>query len=327
MLKFKADIRSVAFMLLAAALLVFLWQFGSAMSTPLWIFFYTLQLLMAVIISVIVHNHQHLAIWKNKWPNFFTDYFLTVFYGFPIFAWIPTHNSNHHVHINKEPDYTKTYMASEKNNLWTLISYPTLSGLVQQKQVVKYFIGLYKEKRHRFYLHLLQIICLVTWVGVAFIVDWKNALIYVFIPQQVSLNTVLVFNYVQHIHADEESDLNHSRNMTGGVLNFLMLNNGLHTAHHVTPGTHWSKLWEKHNKIVPKMDPRLNENNFAWYLWRVYILGLFNPSYGTDNMRMERMSRTADGRRQMADGIGEQFDFQRFDQPVSTKIRLSDGQS
>lgn len=291
MLRYQADIRSLSFMVITAALLIFLWQYGSELSQPLWILCYALQLLMAVIVSTIVHNHQHLAMWTVKWLNVLTDNFLTVFYGFPVFAWIPTHNSNHHVHVNKEQDYTKTYMASEKNNLLTLLTYPSLSGFKQQKAVGNYFTNLYKENRRKFYFHLLQIISLVSWILVALLVDWKKALLYVVIPQQVSLFTVLIFNYIQHIHADEESDFNHSRNMTGKLLNFLLLNNGLHTAHHLSPGIHWSRLREKHDQISPKIDPRLNENNFAWYLLRVYILGLFIPSCRTYNMRGERMRK------------------------------------
>lgn len=289
MLRYQADVRSLVFMAIAAGSLIFLWRFGSTLSTPLWVLCYTLQLLMAVIVSTMVHNHQHLPMWTVKWLNVLTDNFLTVFYGFPVFAWIPTHNSNHHIHINKEPDYTKTYMVSEKNNLLTLLSYPSISGVKQQKAVGGYFMNLYKSDRRKFFFHLLQIISLVAWVLIALIIDWKKAILYVIIPQQLSLFTVLVFNYIQHIHADEESDFNHSRNMTGSVLNFLLLNNGLHTVHHISPGLHWSKLREKHDKIADKIDPRLNENNFAWYLFRVYILGLFSASFRTQNMRMERI--------------------------------------
>ncbi len=242
--------------------------------------------------STIVHNHQHLPMWRGICLNRLTDNLLTVLYGFPVFAWMPTHNSNHHVHINKEPDYTKTYMASENNNLLTLLSYPSISGIIQQKAVIKFFIGMYRKSKRKFYFLSLQLLSLIIWITVAFLVDWQKALLYVIIPQQVSLFSVLVFNYIQHIHADEHSDFNHSRNMTGGILNFLLLNNGFHTAHHISPSIHWSRLREKHEKLAHKIDPRLNESNFAWYLLRVYFLGLFIPSYKTENMRMERILKS-----------------------------------
>ncbi|MEZ4963177.1 MAG: fatty acid desaturase [Saprospiraceae bacterium] len=292
MLRYKADVRTIIFLIITATLLVVLWQYGSEMSTPVWVLAYTAQLLMAVIVSTMVHNHQHLPMWTVKWLNILTDNILTVFYGFPVFAWIPTHNSNHHVHINKEPDYTKTYMVSEKNNLITLLTYPSLSGYMQQKAVWGYFTNLWSQHRRKFYFHMIQVVVLVSWIAAAFILDWKKALLYVFIPQQLSLFVVLIFNYIQHIHADEESEYNSSRNMTGHLLNFLLLNNGLHTAHHASPGLHWSKLREKHNELAPKIDPRLNEDNFAWYLFRVYILGIFIPSCRTHNMRLDRLQQT-----------------------------------
>lgn len=66
-------------------------------------------------------------------------------------------------------------------------------------------------------------------------IDWKKALLYIVAPQQFAL---LVLNYLQHVHANEESDWDHSRNFVGGLANFLLLNNGFHTVHHEWPGVH-----------------------------------------------------------------------------------------
>ena len=289
MLKYTADVRSVCFMVLTTFLLFFLWQNGAQLSWPIFILIFTLQLLMAVIASVMSHNHQHLSMWKSKFMNRVTDVWLSMFYGFPIFAWIPTHNRNHHVHINTEPDYTRTYQTSEKNNFWTLITYPFISGMAQQKYVFLYFIDLWSKDKVKFFESLLQIVALVAFIGVALFINWKKALLYVILPQQVSLNAVLIFNYVQHIHADEETKYNNSRNFTGSILNFLLLNNGYHTAHHISGRTHWSELKEKHQELAPKIHPSLNENNFAWFLFRVYILGAFIDSYKSKSMRLARL--------------------------------------
>ncbi|MCU0347844.1 MAG: fatty acid desaturase, partial [Saprospiraceae bacterium] len=289
MLRFKADTRTVAFMFLTTFLLFFLWNRGSELSTPVFVLVYALQLLMAVVVSVMVHNHQHLGMWTNKWLNVITDNWLTAFYGFPVFAWIPTHNTNHHVHVNKEPDYTRTYQRTEKNNLLTLLSYPSLSGMKQQGPVFSYLRQVWGQHRRKAWFHIIQFITLFSVIIIALVLDWQKAIFYVIIPQQVSTFSVLIFNYVQHIHADEESDYNHSRNFTGTLLNFILINNGYHTAHHLSPGIHWSKLKEKHEEIAPLIDPRLNEKSFLWFLLRTYILGSFIPSCRTQNMRIERM--------------------------------------
>ncbi len=135
---------------------------------------------------------------------------------------------------------------------------------------------------------MIQIVSLITWLGVAFVLDWRKALLFVVLPQQVSLNTVLVFNYIQHVHADEEDDWNHSRNVTGWMMNFLYFNNGLHTVHHLKPGLHWSLAPAAHREIESKIDPALNEPSFLWYLLRAYVLSLFIPSFRTDSLRARR---------------------------------------
>ncbi len=300
MLRYKADVRTVAFMTVTTLLLVVLWTWGFELSKPLFAVLFAWQLLMAVVVAVMVHNHQHLPMWKKKWLNVLTDNWLTVFYGFPIFGWIPTHNSNHHVYINKDPDYTKTWRYSEKNNLVTLLTYPSISGYFQQKVISKYVKELWHKNRKKFWMHALQIGTLVVWTVGALLIDWQKALVFVVIPQQVSLFTVLIFNYLQHVHADEESKYNSSRNFTGKLLNFILINNGLHTAHHVAPGVHWSKLPELHAKLEEKIDPTLNEKRFGWYLFRTYVLAIFVPKMRATNMRMERMKRVEAQQREEA---------------------------
>ena len=87
MLKYKADRRSVCFMIITTGLLILLWQMGSSFNWWLWIPLYLFQLLMSVSVSVMTHNHKHLAMWKNKTMNVLTDNWLTMFYGFPVFGW------------------------------------------------------------------------------------------------------------------------------------------------------------------------------------------------------------------------------------------------
>ena len=132
---------------------------------------------------------------------------------------------------------------------------------------------------------------MVLWIAVGLIVDWRKALLYIVIPQQLSLFIVLIFNYVQHIHADEEDPFNNSRNFTGSILNYILLNNGYHTAHHVSTGLHWSQLPEKHRELAPKIDPILNEDNMGWYFFRNYILGIFIPYCRTHSLRVERIEK------------------------------------
>ena len=171
MLRYKADIRSLVYIFCLTGLTLYLFFYGFSLSNPLFIVLWIVQMVWYISAGVMVHNHQHVSMWKNKTLNLITDCWLTLLYGYPIFGWIPTHLQNHHLHTNKEEDYTKTYAYSEKNNLWTLIRYPGYSGGIQQKAIGKYIKKLRSKNRTKFNNHMLEIIVLVVYLLVFFIIN------------------------------------------------------------------------------------------------------------------------------------------------------------
>jgi beta-carotene hydroxylase len=290
MLKFKADIKSLIYIVITTALFAYQWHYGfnwtSAMS---WIVF-IVYLHFSVAVSVMTHNHNHINMWNNKALNLLTDWWLTVFYGMPIFVWIPTHNRNHHRYNNKEGDVTRTYRHTEDNNMVSLIQYPTISGVNQMKEgIIPYMKELKAKNIKQYRENWMQLAVLALWMVVFFVWNWKKALLFVFIPQQVSQITVIIFNYVQHVHADEESDYNHSRNFMW--VNFFLLNNGYHTIHHERANLHWSEAPAAHAKIADKINPELIEKSFWGYLIKTYILSAFMDKYRSQSMRLERLER------------------------------------
>lgn len=294
MLRYKADIKTLIFMAITTSLLVIQWNFstldqGNFSALNIFLFFWAMFL--AVSVATMTHNHNHLPMWKNKTLNILTDWWLTCFYGFPVFAWIPTHNKNHHRLNNKEGDYTITYRFSEKNNFFTLISYPTISGFYQQKAIKDHLSELKKTNKEKFWLCIAQYFVLAAFIGTFLVLDWKKALLYVVIPQQFSLFSVLIFNYLQHVHADEESDIDHSRNFTGWS-NFFLFNNGFHTVHHDKAGTHWSESPAAHAKVAHLIDPELNQRSFWWYIIKTYFIGPLTPKHKRErSRRLDRMAK------------------------------------
>lgn len=283
MLRYNADIKSVIYMIITTSLLIIQWNLNAL--NP---YLYAWCLFMAVTVSVMAHNHNHLPMWKNNTLNRLTGWWLSFFYGFPVWAWVPTHNKNHHRLNNKDGDYTITYRMSEANNLITLLTYPAISAYYQQFVLKDYLKEVKVKNREQYRLCIEQIVVLVLFVLIALLIDWRKAILYVIIPQQMAGFSVLIFNYVQHVHADEESEMNHSRNFVG-ILNFFLLNNGYHTVHHEKAGVHWSKSKEEHKKVAHLIDPALIEYSFWWYIIRVYVLGLFIPKLRTRSMRVARM--------------------------------------
>ena len=270
--------------------LMFAYQWKTGLSDfGLWsIILYIVYLHFSVVVSVITHNHNHLNIWNSKALNVLTDWWLTVFYGIPIFTWIPRHNRNHHKFTNKEGDSTATYRKTELNNLFTFVSYPGMSSYYQITEgIVPFMKQMKKERPERFWEYIMQCVVLVAWWAVWFAIDWKLALIFVLIPQQISGYSVQIFNYIQHVHADEESKFNHSRNFMG--VNLFLFNNGYHTAHHIKASTHWSETPARHAEIIDQIAPKLNEKSFWGYITRTYIVGGIWNKYSSKSMRLERI--------------------------------------
>ena len=284
MLKNKADIKMILYLIAATSLLFIQWNIGFN------VFLYALTLYFSITVAIIAHNHNHVPIWKSVILNNITDYWISLLYGFPTFAWIPTHNRNHHKFNNKEGDYTITYRVSEKNNILTLLSYPGISSYYQQSPIISYLRLLWSTNKVHFILAIGQYFALGLLIGISLYINWQNALLYIIIPHQVSLFSVLVFNYIQHVHADEESDYNHSRNFVSNFSGFMLFNNGLHTVHHLKANTHWSELRSAHNNVKHLIDPNLNQSTVIGYLIKAYLIAPFKSAYKTNSLRLERMN-------------------------------------
>jgi fatty acid desaturase len=244
----------------------------------------------ALACGVIAHNHNHCPTFKNKRMNEIFAAWISVFYGYPTFAWIPTHNLNHHKYVNRAGDATITWRFTNKHNALVASTYFFVSSYYQSDPI-NTFIKKARANNPKLYrrvitqyavfvgAHLGLIALAIAWHGIRTgIYLWTFACL---IPGLFALWTIMLFNYEQHVHTDPWSKHNHSRSWDGRLLNFLLFNNGLHAAHHENAGTHWSKLREVHTRIAPFIDPRLIERNLWWYWFREYVLALLVPRLGS----------------------------------------------
>ncbi len=286
MLRNNADLRTLAY--LAAMLGVLRWQWLLPAVNPA---LYALSIFLGVAAAVIAHNHNHLGIFKSRKLNAMTDHWITFFYGFPTVGWIPTHNMNHHKLNNREGDYTRTWRYSEDNNLRTLLVYPSISSRFQLPEIKTYIAQTWAKDRKRAAHYLSQFVVLIALLATALAVDWYKTLLFIIIPQQVAMFSVLVFNYVQHVHCDELSEWDHSRNFVGAGLNVLLFNNGFHTIHHMKPGLHWSRSPAAHAKIAENIREDLQLPTFWGWMVRTYLLSPFVPRWRSHSLRLDRLAR------------------------------------
>jgi beta-carotene hydroxylase len=281
LLRHRADLRSLAYLAVAVALTVIQWRLGEIHPV-----LYTLSFFMSLSTSIISHNHNHLGMWKSRVANLITSYVITMYYGHPAIAWVPTHNQVHHKLNNAEGDSSRSPKWFKNNHLPALLIYPTVTGIVQTKEIRAFFKDLYGKNRRAFWEGISQYIVFGVVMAGLFWLDWRKTLLFVLIPQQFAQFMIQVFNYVQHVETHTGSDWNHSRNFVSPVLNALLFNNGYHTVHHMKPGVHWADTPPLHAEHASNIDSTLLVKSWWWFmLWtfflRPLVPGARAPTWGS----------------------------------------------
>jgi beta-carotene hydroxylase len=285
----SADRRTLLWMLVLMPGLVAV-QYANPALVPYlsWVSFY-----FAISSAVVAHNHQHCPIFKRPALNHAFADWISVFYGYPTFAWIPTHNLNHHRRVNKPGDATITWRFTNQHNLLVAATYFFVSAYYQAEPI-NAFIRQAKERRPAQYRRIIRqyvivfgsqgalLALAVALYGVGPGVKlWALTL---GLPAFTALWTVMLFNYEQHVHTDPWSKRNHSRNFVSKLLNFLLFNNGLHTAHHEKADLHWSLLPALHATFAAEIDPELKQQSLWWYWCKQYVLSPIFPKLGTQQI-------------------------------------------
>lgn len=271
MLKYKADIRTLAFVAFYFALAIGTWI---ALPQP-WYIAAPLILLNCVFsffCATIVHNTIHCPMFTNRKANQVMQVILSFTYGHPVSAYVPGHNFSHHKYTQTDKDSIRTTKARFKWNLLNqLFFFYLMSGDILKSEI-RFVRRMYKEKPRWFRQYLIESILLNSVRITLLIVDWQKFLLVVLIPHQYAAWGIVGTNYWQHEGCDENHPYNHSRNFTGKVLNWFAFNNGYHGIHHMRPGLHWSLLPQFHEKyIAPYIHPTLNQKSLLKYLWKSCI--------------------------------------------------------
>ncbi len=261
---------------------------------------------LAMAAGTMAHNHNHCPVFKSKRMNALYATYISVFYGYPSFAWVPTHNLNHHKHVNREGDATITWRHTNRNVWWVALTYFFVSAYYQSTPIKEY---IRKAKDANPVLHRQIITQYVVWISmlVATLVaavtmhgalpGLRLFLLAFGLPTLFGSYTMMWFNYMQHVHCDPWSKYDHSRNITGRVFNFLLFNNGLHTVHHANAAAHWSTAYVEHEKIADKIRPELNWRSFWWWVIRGYLISAFVPRLETKQLGRAPFDPPDGGRR------------------------------
>jgi fatty acid desaturase len=270
MLRYRADLRTLGFLVLYAALVIGQWVY--APSGVLGFALVIVTCCVSWICAVIAHNTVHSPVFKQRKLNRLFQVWVSCSYGFPISDYIPGHNLSHHRFTQKREDVMRTTHVNYRWNLLNLLLFmPAVTpGILRGNALFKQVMG----GRATPWKRQLMFEAVVVWSikVVCLVLDWKKALLYVFLPHLFANWGIVSVNFLQHDGCDPDHPVNHSRNFVGKFFNWWTLNNGYHGIHHEIPGKHWSLLPAAHAELIkPTLAPELDQASLLVYCFKAFI--------------------------------------------------------
>ena len=268
-LRYTADLRTLMFLVVFNVLLAVQWlnvARGALMLIPT----YTL----AVVALVVKHNHMHSPTFRRPAWNSAFELWLSVLTAHPCSGIITSHNVLHHGKNNTDADFVRCSLVRYRSNLLNFLAFFFASVAVMYRNKPA-DLDNWRETRPNLYRQAVaERLLTYTFVVLLVLFDWRSTLRYCVAPWLFAQWFLVTINLLQHQDCDFESRVNHSRNITGRVANWLLLNNGYHTAHHMFPSVHWSKLGIIHARVIaPRLSSALTERSLWLCVWRRFILG------------------------------------------------------
>ena len=268
LLRFSADRRALGILLTYAALVASAWVLLP--ESPLQLLAIPLLGYSSWLCAVVAHNTVHAPVFHRRWMNSAFQVWVSLSYGFPISDYIPGHTLSHHRFLQAREDVMRTSKVRFRWNLLNLLAFPfaVTPGILRGN--ARYG----KLKRSEAWRRQLRLEVVVVWaakIGLLAL-DWRKALCLVVVPQLLANLGIVGINFFWHDGCDPDHPVNHSRNFTSRLLNFVALNNGYHGMHHEEPGLHWSLLPAAHaRRIRPGLHPALEQPSLLTYAWRTFV--------------------------------------------------------
>jgi fatty acid desaturase len=286
LLRHPEDLRSLAFVALYGALATTGWLFAPR-TLPVLVPWVAATALSSWLVAVITHNTVHSPVFSDRRHNRLFQVWLSLSYGFPVSEFLPGHNLSHHKFTQKGADLMRTTRVRFRWNLLNAIAFVPAVAFSVTFANLEFLRTMGKSKPA--WVRQLRTEAMAVWsVKLALLlIDWRKALLFVFIPHLFAVWGITAVNYVQHDGCDEDHPYDHSRNFVGKAFNWLTFNNGFHGMHHMQPGLHWSKLAAAHAEhLHGRIHPALEQRSLAVYLFRTFILPGRRVTYTGEPVRL-----------------------------------------
>ncbi len=252
----REDIRPILlFTLLALA------DFGvylSVQSVPLLVVWLLLMAVPKIMICSWNHHHQHVPTFRNAFFNRAIELVYSFHTGITTNTWVLHHNLGHHLNYLDQTKDESGWQRPDGTKMGEL-EYTLKIALTGYTRAFK--VGGRYPKIRSVFLSMGTLTAVL--LGVLFYFNWVNALFVYAIPMVLGYVGTCWHTYSHHAGLETENPYEASYNTLHPWYNWMTGNLGYHTAHHVKPGLHWSKLPEFHASIADKIPAHLYRRSGA----------------------------------------------------------------
>lgn len=194
------------------------------------------------------HHHQHVSTFRPAWLNRALELMYALQTGITSGTWVLHHSIGHHVNYLDQ---------SKDESRWQTTDGKVMSELRYTLEVgaTAYFRAWRVGQDHPRQLRQFIWMGVVTLGALGALVAFKPAagLLLFAVPMVIGVFFTAWATYSHHAGKSTASPYVATNNILHKGYNLLTGNLGYHTAHHLRPGVHWSRLPEVHAAIAEKI--------------------------------------------------------------------------
>jgi fatty acid desaturase len=198
------------------------------------------------------HYQHHVKVFRSRFLNRVYEVILFFHTGTPPYLITLHHNLGHHPHYLEPEEDTLAWQRPDGSRrsfvecLWRNF----IGHVTQTIEIGRRYPKVYRRFKVMAAVSVLPL-ALLLWLNPA-----KATIIFV-IPMLLAVFNVARLGFNQHAGLSLEDHLAASRNNESRLYNLVTFNSGYHTAHHVKPGLHWSRLPEFHRELRDRIPAEL----------------------------------------------------------------------
>lgn len=221
--------------------------------SPWWVIAWMLVTLLAKsMVCAWNHHHQHVPTFRMVWLNRLMEIVYALQTGISTNGWVLHHNLGHHLNYLDQSKDESAWKDRSGKPMGTL-RYTATVALTGYWRA--YLAGRRHPKYQRGFLSGAAITAFILLLLAT--IDWLNTLILFLVPMAAGLFVTAWHTYYHHAGLDTDDPFRASHNIMNRWYNIFTGNLGYHTAHHLKPGLHWSRLPEFHATIAHNIPPEL----------------------------------------------------------------------